>query len=71
MLKTCDLALAKSKEACVLVFYSHHRPHLAHRDMVFFAKAREQGWTCEEILSRRFTVRPTFYTSRLRMGPNS
>ncbi|PIL27335.1 hypothetical protein GSI_10482 [Ganoderma sinense ZZ0214-1] len=54
MLKTCDLALAKSSRACVLVFYSHHRPHLAHRDMEFFAKAREQGWTCEEILTRKF-----------------
>ncbi|KAM5530622.1 hypothetical protein V8D89_004424 [Ganoderma adspersum] len=54
MLKTCDLALAKSKRACVLVFYSHHRPHLAHRDMEFFSKAREQGWMCEEILTRKF-----------------
>ncbi|KAI1798403.1 putative methyltransferase-domain-containing protein [Ganoderma leucocontextum] len=54
MLKTCDFALAKSRPAYVLVFYSHHRPHLAHRDMEFFSKAREQGWTCEEILTRKY-----------------
>ncbi|EJF58955.1 hypothetical protein DICSQDRAFT_156488 [Dichomitus squalens LYAD-421 SS1] len=54
MLKTCDLALAKSRPACVLVFYSHHRPHLAHRDVEFFRKARENGWTCDEILTRKY-----------------
>ncbi|KAJ6621369.1 putative methyltransferase-domain-containing protein [Mycena sp. CBHHK59/15] len=54
LLKTCEHALAPVPDACVLVFYTHHRPHLAHRDMEFFSKAREQGWTCEEILTRRF-----------------
>ncbi|KAJ7281807.1 putative methyltransferase-domain-containing protein [Mycena rebaudengoi] len=52
LLKTCKLCLAPG--ACVLVFYTSHRPHLAHRDREFFTKAREQGWTCEEILLRQF-----------------
>ncbi|KAH7886748.1 putative methyltransferase-domain-containing protein [Phlebopus sp. FC_14] len=38
----------------VLVFYTHHRPHLAHRDLEFFSKARGLGWVCEEILTRKF-----------------
>ncbi|KAG6824314.1 hypothetical protein H0H93_002211, partial [Arthromyces matolae] len=38
----------------VLVFYSHHRPHLAHRDMEFFEKARSRGWICEEVVTRKF-----------------
>ncbi|KAI0353398.1 hypothetical protein OH77DRAFT_1458476 [Trametes cingulata] len=67
MLKTCDLALSKRRATettgddtqsqpapCLLVFYTHHRPHLADRDMEFFSKARERGWLCEEILTRRY-----------------
>ncbi|KAH8827007.1 putative methyltransferase-domain-containing protein [Flagelloscypha sp. PMI_526] len=38
----------------VLVFYTHHRPHLAHRDMQFFELAKDQGWQCEEVLKRHF-----------------
>ncbi|PSS37996.1 hypothetical protein PHLCEN_2v179 [Hermanssonia centrifuga] len=49
LLKTAELALkpapsSSSPEPCLLVFYSHHRPHLAHRDMEFFSKATERGW---------------------------
>ncbi|KAG6816372.1 hypothetical protein H0H87_006645 [Tephrocybe sp. NHM501043] len=57
LLTTCDLALLPNSEEfkpSVFVFYSHHRPHLAHRDMEFFDKARERGWHCEEILTRKF-----------------
>ncbi|KAF8152586.1 nicotinamide N-methyltransferase [Crassisporium funariophilum] len=60
LLKTCELVLSSSKsdvsshEPCVLVFYTHHRPHLAHRDMIFFSKAKELGWHCEEIVTRKF-----------------
>ncbi|KAJ3003274.1 hypothetical protein NUW54_g5385 [Trametes sanguinea] len=68
MLKSCDVALSqrrgtdgtdasgkKSPSApCLLVFYTHHRPHLAHRDMAFFTKAQERGWHCEEILTRKY-----------------
>ncbi|OBZ77623.1 Protein N-methyltransferase NNT1 [Grifola frondosa] len=70
LLNTCDLTLSKrcssaasnennarsshSIGPCLLVFYTHHRPHLAHRDMEFFVKAKERGWFCEEILTEKF-----------------
>ncbi|KAF9077213.1 nicotinamide N-methyltransferase [Rhodocollybia butyracea] len=61
LLKTCRLVLRPSASAnnsalepCVLVFYTHHRPHLAHRDMEFFKKAKEQEWDCVEIVTQKF-----------------
>ena len=41
----------------MLVFYTHHRPHLAPRDMDFFKIAAETSWKCEEVLTERFPVR--------------
>ncbi|KAJ3899233.1 putative methyltransferase-domain-containing protein [Lentinula edodes] len=41
-------------EPSLLVFYTHHRPHLAHRDMEFFEKARDQGWNCVELVTQKF-----------------
>lgn len=57
LLTTCELAIAPG--GCVLVFYTHHRPHLAQRDMEFFDMARECGWKCEKVLTERFPVRFT------------
>ncbi|KAJ7672655.1 nicotinamide N-methyltransferase [Mycena rosella] len=54
LLKTCERCLSAAEGACVLVFYTHHRPHLSARDMDFFGKAREHGWSCEEVVTRRF-----------------
>lgn len=61
LLNTCQNALNPGTPStndatgpCLLVFYTHHRPHLAHRDMRFFDKARERGWICEEIVTERF-----------------
>ncbi|KAH9918645.1 nicotinamide N-methyltransferase [Fomitopsis serialis] len=59
LLKTCEETLSSNKsnegaEPGLLVFYTHHRPHLAHRDMEFFSKAKERGWDYEEILTQRF-----------------
>ncbi|EIW86224.1 hypothetical protein CONPUDRAFT_86246 [Coniophora puteana RWD-64-598 SS2] len=64
LLKTCTYCLSSdeglggdsgsSVQPCVLVFYTHHRPHLAHRDMKFFEKARDQGWICEEIVTEKY-----------------
>ncbi|GJE86741.1 nicotinamide N-methyltransferase-like protein [Phanerochaete sordida] len=59
LLKTAEDALRTAAPGephppCVLVFYSHHRPHLAHRDMEFFSKAEERGWKCEEIVTEKF-----------------
>jgi nicotinamide N-methyltransferase len=55
LLTTCERAIASA--GCVLVFYTHHRPHLAQRDMEFFDMARESGWECEKVLTERFPVR--------------
>lgn len=38
-----------SSTPCALVFFTHHRPHLAHKDMAFFELAREKGWKTEEV----------------------
>ena len=55
LLTTCERAIAPG--GCVLVFYTHHRPHLAHRDMEFFEMASEMRWECEKVLTERFPVR--------------
>ncbi|KAI0746548.1 putative methyltransferase-domain-containing protein [Daedaleopsis nitida] len=54
MLSTCENALSKTRPTSVLCFYTHHRPHLADRDMDFLTKARQRGWECEEILTRKY-----------------
>ncbi|CAL1709263.1 unnamed protein product [Somion occarium] len=67
LLKTAEDALARPistghestesfPDPCVLVFYTHHRPHLAHRDMEFFEKATKRGWICQEILTQKFPL---------------
>lgn len=63
LLKTCETCLVSrpqsddaSVEPCVLVFYSHHRPRLADRDLEFFRKAQAAGWACEEIVTRKYPV---------------
>lgn len=50
------MSVGDAKKPCLLVFYTHHRPHLAHRDMEFFSKAQERGWICEEVLTQTFPV---------------
>ena len=54
LLWTCEHAVARG--GCVLVFFTHHKPHLAERDLAFFEVARETGWACEKVLTERFTV---------------
>ncbi|KXN87393.1 Putative nicotinamide N-methyltransferase, partial [Leucoagaricus sp. SymC.cos] len=54
LLDTCEKSISDDPSACVLVFYSHHRPHLAYRDMEFFNKARSRGWTTDEITTETF-----------------
>lgn len=56
LLNTCEQAISNDRSACVLVFYSHHRPHLAHRDMEFFEKARSRGWKADQIVRETFPV---------------
>ncbi|EPQ53373.1 hypothetical protein GLOTRDRAFT_117322 [Gloeophyllum trabeum ATCC 11539] len=58
LLTTCERALSDSPSPdnppCVLVFYTHHRPQYAARDLAFFARARARGWACAEVLTRRY-----------------
>jgi len=56
LLSTCLSTLAPGGK--VVVFYSHHRPHLAHKDMEFFEKAKEAGWNCKKVVEER--VEPMF-----------
>ncbi|VDB87092.1 unnamed protein product [Peniophora sp. CBMAI 1063] len=64
LLKTAELTLSSwlghstrgstDEVPCLLVFYSHHRPHLADRDLEFFRKAEARGWTCTEIVTEKY-----------------
>ncbi|KAF9446431.1 hypothetical protein P691DRAFT_803970, partial [Macrolepiota fuliginosa MF-IS2] len=54
LLNACEQAISDHSAACVLVFYSHHRPHLARRDMEFFEKARNRKWSTDEIVREIF-----------------
>ena len=65
LLKTCQLVLTdhaarpqtdSHPASAVLVFYTHHRPHLAERDLAFFDKARASGWICTEFLTEKYPV---------------
>lgn len=69
LLKTCEEALSygspitisqtgasNGTNPVVLVFFTHHRPHLAMRDLEFFTKARARGWLCEEMHQEKFPV---------------
>lgn len=44
-----EFTVQEPKTPCVLVFFTHHRPHLAHKDMDFFVKARNTGWEVERV----------------------
>ncbi|KAJ2916887.1 hypothetical protein MD484_g3496, partial [Candolleomyces efflorescens] len=59
LLSTCEDVISPPSGPLipsVLVFYSHHRPHLAHRDMEFFSKAGSRGWKVERVVEERFPV---------------
>jgi nicotinamide N-methyltransferase len=61
LLRTCELTLSTEPsdgvvEPCMLVFFSHHRPHLAERDLEFFTRAKASGWNCVKILTERYPV---------------
>ena len=56
LLDTCEQSLSTDPSACVLVFYTHHRPHLAHRDMEFFEKAQNRNWKADKLLTETFPV---------------
>ncbi|CAG8655914.1 4838_t:CDS:2, partial [Paraglomus occultum] len=54
LLSTCQSCLSPSGVA--LVFYTHHKPHLAHKDMNFFELAQKEfDFRVEKIYERRMT----------------
>lgn len=58
LLDTCDACLTRdaARAPCVLVFFSHHRPHLADKDQHFFTLAEERGYRCEKIREWKLQV---------------
>ncbi|EJT98025.1 hypothetical protein DACRYDRAFT_96680 [Dacryopinax primogenitus] len=51
LLKSCELLTdphPQSDQPSVLVFYTHHRPHLAEKDLDFFRLAESRGWICDK-----------------------
>src|SRR5258708_26666300 len=55
LLATCERVITPG--GCVLVFFTHNRPHLAQRDMEFFKMASEMKWESEKALTERLPVR--------------
>ncbi|KAJ1044227.1 hypothetical protein NDA10_006705 [Ustilago hordei] len=58
LLETCEACIADATmdemegqmtTPCVLVFFTHHRPHLAYKDMQFFDLAEVKGWKSEKL----------------------
>lgn len=56
LLETCESCIADAPTGegemstpCVLVFFTHHRPHLAYKDMQFFDMAEVKGWKFEKL----------------------
>ncbi|KOS16584.1 nicotinamide n-methyltransferase nnt1 [Malassezia pachydermatis] len=58
LMNTVDQCLASTPNAQVLVFFSHHRPHLVDRDLAFFDVARERGYVCDKI--QEWILQPMF-----------
>ncbi|KZO90132.1 hypothetical protein CALVIDRAFT_542972 [Calocera viscosa TUFC12733] len=82
LIKSCELLTdlhPQSDEPSVLVFYTHHRPHLAEKDLGFFTLAESRGWICEKFFEEKkqamfqddpgdVVVRSTVHGWRLRRG---
>src|SRR6266498_2381531 len=55
LLKTCEECLDPINGQ-VLVFFTHNRPHLAHKDMEFFEEAKNLRWKVEKIFEKIMNV---------------
>lgn len=53
LLRTCRDCLSKRKDSQVLVFYTHHRPHLATKDDNILLLAEEYGFRVEKVVEDR------------------
>ena len=68
LIDTLDRCLHPQGQA--LVFFSHHRPHMAERDLAFFTLASQRGYICEKLDEWLLTVR-TGSTSKPSSSPSS
>jgi EEF1A N-terminal glycine/lysine methyltransferase len=59
MVKSLLLNLEKHEDSRVYVFYTHHRPWLKEKDLLFFDVASKAGFTAHDILLEH--VRPMFH----------
>ncbi|WVW85553.1 hypothetical protein I302_107591 [Kwoniella bestiolae CBS 10118] len=52
LIKTVNSTLSHSPNACVLVFFTSHRPHLVKEDNAFFPRlaASREGWVYEKVV---------------------
>lgn len=55
LIKSCKMAIEGNPNAVVYVFFTHHRPHLAKKDMIFFDIAQSEGFQIEKILEEKRT----------------
>jgi EEF1A N-terminal glycine/lysine methyltransferase len=62
LVKSLLLNLEKQREARVYVFYTHHRPWLKEKDLLFFDLASEAGFIAQDILVEH--VQPMFQDDR-------
>lgn len=66
-----EFTTEKPTTPCVLVYYTSHRPHLAHKDVEFFVKAEQQGWIVERVgrwtrdVSQHFDIQNRFCTNEI------
>jgi len=71
LLRSCLLLNAAGVDhspPTLLVFFTHHRPHLAKKDMDFFEKAKAH-WTAKKVVQR--TYQPMFMNDPGDMGVRS
>ncbi|WVR00067.1 hypothetical protein IAU59_007209 [Kwoniella sp. CBS 9459] len=59
LIKTVNATLSDSPDACILVFFTHHRPHLADADNAFFPRLAQsnvtpdgkgRGWVYQKVV---------------------
>ncbi len=63
LLQTVQSTLRRSPVSRALVFFSPHRPWLLHKDLAFFALAREGGFEVEKVVET-VMAKPMFEVDR-------
>ncbi|WBW70778.1 nicotinamide N-methyltransferase Nnt1 [Schizosaccharomyces osmophilus] len=53
LVRSCKAAMGDNKNAIAYVFFTHHRPHFANKDLLFFDIAKEHGFEVEKIVEEK------------------